>query len=103
MTRRIFRRRGRASYSDPMAHNSRLISTAIEVALDRRYRSDEDRIAATQARFPDAGPSALAAAEMWAVIWGTVLEEAEAAREGDAARRLLARIRDNHRSVVRVR
>jgi hypothetical protein len=81
-----------------MASRDRLIAVACEVALDRRFRTDEDRIAATQARFADGTAADLAAAEFWAIWAGTVVEEAEAAGDRDLGRWLVQRVRDNHRA-----
>lgn len=92
-----FRRRGWASYPDPMAHRAELIAAACEIALKLDGQSDEAMLAAMQQRFAGAPPAAMAAAEFWIAYAARTLE---LGRDGDG-RRFLRQVLDDQR-ILRV-
>lgn len=100
MTRRGFRHGRPGRTIARMEHNSRIIATAAEAVLDRRLRSDDDKITAAAERI-GGGPEHRAAAEFYTGAWIAMVRELD--RAGLDGRTALQAILDNNRHLAAIR
>ena len=85
-----------------MEHNSRIIAVAAEAVLDKRLRTDEEKVAAAATRI-GGGPEHRAAAEFHAGAFLVMVEELDRAQKNGLSRvdgrTALRAILDNNRQL----